>query len=96
MNVASGSSKGCHDVSAAATSRRTEQDTYSILLLAHELSRCLEVDTKVCEFVFVIFTRILDRIDVEWHSKAVNGQNDRLRFAVNEDLQYRVRGHTGN
>ena len=60
--------------------------THSILFLARKLARSLKVDPKVSIFAFIIFTGILDRVNVEGHSKPLDRQNDCLCFTVNENL----------
>jgi len=62
------------------------QLTNRILLFAGKLTWCLEVDAKIGEVAFVIFTDILYRVDMERNCKPMNGQNNCLNFAVHEYL----------
>ena len=60
--------------------------TNRIFLLTGELSRRLEIDAEISEFTLVVFADVLDSVDVEGYSKAVDREHDGLCFSVNEDL----------
>lgn len=61
--------------------------TYCVLFLASQLARGLEVDSEVGEVAFIALAGILDSVDVERNSEAMDREDDRLGFAINEDLQ---------
>ena len=85
MNVASGSSNGY----AKNQKRRVEKGqckTDSVLLFSGQLTRSLEIDSEVGEIAFVVLAGILDGVNMERHSKAVNRQNHGLCFAIDKYL----------
>ena len=63
--------------------------TYCVLFLPGQLPWCLEVDTKIGEFPFVVLTRVLDRIDVKGNREPMDRQDYCLSFAVDKSLLYR-------
>ncbi len=85
MNVASGSSKGCNTCLVRVVFF-LDRAAHGILFLARKLARSLKIDPKVSIFAFIIFTGILDRINVEGHSKPLDRQNDCLCLTINENL----------
>ena len=93
MNVASGSSNGCHVASDGTARDDVSVISHRVLLSASELSGGLEVHAKEGELRFFIFADVLDRVDVEGHRITVDRQYDRLRFTVYVNLMKRVRGY---
>lgn len=59
---------------------------YRIFLLSGELTGSLEVDSNECELALLVLADVLDRIDVERHSKSMDRQDDGLRLAVDKYL----------
>ena len=66
--------------------RESSNDAYSILFLTRELPWRLEIYAEESEFAFVILARILDGVDVERHSKAMDRKDYGLCLAVDKDL----------
>jgi hypothetical protein len=54
-----------------------------ILLPSSKLTRCLEIDSEICKFAFVIFGSIFDCVNMEWDCEPMHWQDDRLSLAVN-------------
>ena len=59
---------------------------YIVFFFTSKLAGCLEVDTKVREFPFVVLTDVLDGVDVERYREAMNWQYDSLCLAVYNNL----------
>jgi hypothetical protein len=87
--VASGSSNGCTDNQKRGTVKWGNK-TDSVLLFPCQLTRSLEIDSEVGEIAFVVLARILDGVDMERDSEAVNGQYHRLCFAIDEYLEHKL------
>ncbi len=60
--------------------------TYSVLSFAPNLTRRLEVYTKVCEVSLVGLARIFYRIDMQGNCITIDGQENGAISAVNVDL----------
>ena len=86
MKVASGSSKGYCYVNIVVFFCFDKNSAYSVFFFTSKLAGCLEVDTKVREFTLVVFADILDCVDVERHSKAMDREDYGLCLAVDKDL----------
>ena len=63
-----------------------KEETHCVFLFACYLTRTLEVDTKICEFTFVILTRILDCVDMEGNCETVHRQDNCLGFTIDKYL----------
>ena len=83
--MASGSSNGCR-AGSVTVRRGAGLQSHRVFLLAGNLTRRLEVDTKKGLVTLVVLANILDRIDMERDGKAMDRQNDGRRFSINKDL----------